>query len=70
MGSRQRPSPHNRASNQGSGTGKTGARGQSDEERRELAEDQRRDEEATLEAAREDIDEPLPGDEPAARTGG
>lgn len=69
MGSRQRPKPHQRADKHGSSTGQAGAGGQSRAQRRTMEEEQRRDEEATLEAAREDVDEPLPADEPAADHG-
>ena len=62
MGSRQRPAGHNT-----SDTGGRQARaGAGAENERAAAAEQRRHEEETLAAARDDADETLPGDEPAA----
>ena len=61
MGSRQRPSPHTRKDSGGpqARTGRSAAG------ERDLAGEQERDEEETLAAARDDVDEALPSEEPA-----
>jgi hypothetical protein len=61
MGSRQRPSPHN-WKNAGGQQARAGEGAQT----REAAAEQRRDEEEMLSAAREDAEDTLPSDEPAA----
>lgn len=63
MGSRQRPSGHTT-----SDTGGRQARaGESAESKRAAAAGQHRHEEEMLSAARDDVDETLPGDEPAGQ---
>ncbi len=62
MGSRQRPSPHTTSDTGGRQARTDGA----DVSERELDAEQRRHEEEMLASAREDSEETLPRDEPAA----
>lgn len=64
MGSRQRPSGHTTSDTGGRQAGA----GRNAPAERELAADQRKHEEETLAAARDGVDENLPGEEPAADT--
>ena len=63
MGSRQRPSGHTTSDTGGGGQARAGEGAAAE---RAAAGEQHRHEEETLSDAREDVEETLPGDEPAA----